>query len=46
MVRHALGSAGIKIRCPHCEEWSYLVLREVEKGDKKWVCSNCGKVPF
>jgi len=49
MVRHALGNAEIKIRCPHCHEWSYLVLREVdEEGEivKKWACSNCGKVPF
>ena len=42
-LRHALGIAGIKIRCPKCREWSYL---KYDKGKKKWVCSKCGKVPF
>ena len=49
MIRHALGEAGIKIRCPKCHEWSYLVLKEIKTGkttEKKWVCSNCNQVPF
>jgi transposase len=49
MIRHALGNAGIKIRCPKCHEWTYLELREIKVGkttEKRWVCSNCNQVPF
>ena len=49
MIRHALGSAEIKIRCPKCHEWFYLVLRKVKVGKttvEKWVCSNCNQIPF
>ena len=49
MIRHALGSAKIKIRCPKCHEWTYLALRKVKTENRaveKWVCSSCGQVPF
>jgi len=49
LIRHSLGEAGIKINCPICKKWSFLELREIRIGNgkvKKWVCSNCGKIPF
>ncbi|HIP25198.1 MAG TPA: hypothetical protein EYG81_01855 [Archaeoglobus profundus] len=49
MIRHALGSAKIKIRCPKCYEWTYLAFRKVKVGNRvveKWVCSSCGQIPF
>lgn len=44
-LRHALGVGKIKICCPLCHGWAQLTLREVD-GSQRWVCGNCGRVPF
>ncbi len=43
MVRTALGFAKLSFQCPNCLETSKL---EYDESIKRWVCSNCGKIPF
>jgi len=44
-LRHALGVGKIKICCPLCHGWAQLTLRKVD-GSQRWVCGNCGGIPF
>ena len=43
MVRTAFGFAKLGFQCPICLEGSML---KYDKSIGKWVCSNCGKIPF
>jgi len=43
MVRTAFGIAGLEFQCPVCRKTSTL---KYDSNVKKWVCSNCGKIPF
>ncbi len=43
MVRTAFGFNEITFQCPNCLETSKL---KYDESIGKWVCSNCGKIPF
>ncbi|WP_148208659.1 hypothetical protein [Archaeoglobus profundus] len=43
MVRTGFGFAELSFQCPNCLENSKL---RYDKSMGKWVCSNCGEIPF